>query len=751
MRPARRSPGARRRISTTPLSPCRCRGATRSAPSTPSCARPTTWPTTRASRARSAAAAWRMAGGLAGRLPGRGHRRSGLPRGARRHRAVCDPARLLDELVAGVAMDLDPATGGAPDTYATFAELYAYCYRVASVVGLVCIRIFGYKDPRRREAGRGDRHRLPADQHPARRRRGRGAQPRLSAAGGPEGPRGRRGVAAAPRARARRRPPSERALLADIAGRAEGYYRSARRLLPLIDPESRPALWVLVSIYHRLLKRIRRADYDVFSRRASVPLVQKLGSWPSARPAWRWRGSSFEPPGIEAARRTVTVVGGGVAGMSAACALAEAGLRVRLLERRAYLGGRASSFRHPGVGEVIDNCQHVLFGCCTNLTGFYRRIGAAGRIHWTREMTMIEPGGRRSRLCARPPLPPPFHRLPSFLAARAFSARDKLALARAFRGLLRPVPADSTESLGAWLARHGQTQGALDRFWRLVIASALNADLDSIALPYAAKVIRELFHQLGRGGQMGLSTVPLGELSRRRGGFPAAARRRASGSTPASNRRPGIQESSQWTLATPAARSRSDFLVLALPFEAMAKLAAAAAAGRRRGPARPPARAARALAHLQRASLVRPRDHRAGTRRPARPGNPLDVQQEPAPALAQGRGRLPRTGGQRRARLRRAARRGGHRPVGPRAGGIFSGRPFGAPQNAVRIKEVRATFGVPPGIDAFRPGSVSPWPNCFLAGDWTATGWPSTMESAARSGHLAAEAVCRAGRAAELS
>ncbi len=76
--------------------------------------------------------------------------------------------------------------------------------------------------------------------------------------------------------------------------------------------------------------------------------------------------------------KSVTVIGGGVAGMSAACALAEAGLRVQLVERRGYLGGRASSYLHPGVEEVIDNCQHVLFGCCTNLIGFYRRIGVAG-------------------------------------------------------------------------------------------------------------------------------------------------------------------------------------------------------------------------------------------------------------------------------------------------------------------------------------------------------------------------------------
>ena len=122
---------------------------------------------------------------------------------------------------------------------------------------------------------------------------------------------------------------------------------------------------------------------------------------------------------MQKSERTVTVVGGGVAGMSAACALAEAGLRVQLVERRGYLGGRASSYLHPGVDEVIDNCQHVLFGCCTNLIGFYRRIGVADRIHWTSEMTMIEPGGRRS------PLGPPHggHHLPAPLhsAAQAFS------------------------------------------------------------------------------------------------------------------------------------------------------------------------------------------------------------------------------------------------------------------------------------------------------------------------------------------
>jgi phytoene dehydrogenase-like protein len=137
--------------------------------------------------------------------------------------------------------------------------------------------------------------------------------------------------------------------------------------------------------------------------------------------------------------KTVTVIGAGVAGMSAACALAEAGFRVQLVERRGYLGGRASSYLHPGVGEVIDNCQHVLFGCCTNLIGFYRRIGVADRIHWTSEMTMIEPGGRRSQL-GPSWLPAPLHGLPKLLTASAFTLADKLALGRAFSALMRPIP-----------------------------------------------------------------------------------------------------------------------------------------------------------------------------------------------------------------------------------------------------------------------------------------------------------------------
>ena len=186
------------------------------------------------------------------------------------------PLTLLDELVAGVTTDLDRAATDAPDTYATFADLYRYCYLVASVVGLVCIRIFGYTDPRAEklaeetgiafqltnilrdvaeDAGR-NRVYLPLEDLAAHNvsldsllHRAPGTPPTAS----------------------------ERALLAAIAKRAEEFYSSAQLLLPMIDRESRPALWVLVTIYHGLLRRIEHADYDVFSHRASVPMAEKLG------------------------------------------------------------------------------------------------------------------------------------------------------------------------------------------------------------------------------------------------------------------------------------------------------------------------------------------------------------------------------------------------------------------------------------------------------------------------------------------
>ena len=445
-------------------------------------------------------------------------------------------------------------------------------------------------------------------------------------------------------------------------------------------------------------------------------------------------------------QKTVTVVGGGVAGMSAACALAEVGLRVQLVERRSYLGGRASSYLHPGVNEVIDNCRHVLFGCCTNLIGFYRRIGVANRIHWTSEMTMIEPGGRRSRLgpfeWGPLRLPAPLHSAPSFLNAKAFTLADKVALGRAMRAMMRPDALEDTrESLGAWLRRHKQTEGALNRFWRLVIASALNAEIDSIAVPYAAKVIRELFLNSAQAGSMGMSRVPLSELY--------------AGVNPFLNERGGSvhlnthvegaawdESAAQWMICTRAGELVSDFVVVALPFEATQKLL----------PHLPAEEGTEKLARqierhehwpicsvhlwfdreiteLEHAVLLDREIHwmyNQSRLQTGRGGHYIELVVSATRAFAA----LPRE-----AAIQQA--------LGELAE-FFPRVQEAKLEKVALIKEVRATFGVPPGIDSARPTAASPWPNCFLAGDWTATGWPSTMESAARSGHLAAEATCNA-------
>jgi len=428
--------------------------------------------------------------------------------------------------------------------------------------------------------------------------------------------------------------------------------------------------------------------------------------------------------------------------MSAACALAEAGFRVQLVERRGYLGGRASSYLHPGVNEVIDNCQHVLFGCCTNLIGFYRRIGVADRIHWTHEMTMIEPGGRRSRLgpfkLGPFSLPAPLHGAPSFLRAKSLTLADKISLGRAMRAMMKPAALiDSHESLAAWLRRHKQTEGAVNRFWRLVIASALNAELDSIAVPYAAKVIRELFLNSAEAGSMGMSRVPLSEL--------------CAGVTPFIEQRGGRvllsafvegaawnEETSQWLICTRTGELLSDYVILALPFEATQKLLAHLPAEEG---AEKLARQIerhehwpicsvhlwfdREITSLEHAVLLDREIHWMynQSKLQGRGGNYIELVVSATRSFAA----LPREAALEQALTELAE--------------FFPRVNEARLEKVALIKEMNATFGVFPGIDSARPTALSPWPNLFLAGDWVQTGWPSTMESAARSGHLAAEAL----------
>src|ERR1700726_1750181 len=217
----------------------------------------------------------------------------------------------------------------------------------------------------------------------------------------------------------------------------------------------------------------------------------------------------------------VAVVGGGLAGLAAGCALASSGFRVTVFERRPYLGGRASSYQHPGTGEVVDNCQHVLLGCCTNLIQFYERLGVEPKIRWYDRLTFLEPGGRAS-VIEPSKLPAPLHNAPAFLRAACLDLSDKLGIGMAMAALAPATPRDDGETFLAWLRRHGQTKQAIERFWKPMLVSALNEDLDRMSVPYAAQVVRESFLKSAAAGRMGVPTVPLTDLYGVAGGYISA-------------------------------------------------------------------------------------------------------------------------------------------------------------------------------------------------------------------------------------
>jgi len=440
-------------------------------------------------------------------------------------------------------------------------------------------------------------------------------------------------------------------------------------------------------------------------------------------------------------KKTITVVGGGLAGLSSACALADAGYHVRLLERRPYVGGRASSYEHPGTGEVIDNCQHVLVGRCTNLIDLYRRLGALDSIRWYDHFTFIEPGGRKSVL--QPSfLPAPLHSSFSFLRAHAFSLTDKLAIARGLSAFITGIPQDTEENFVHWLKRHGQTQRAIDRFWYPVLVSALNEDLDRISIRYAGKVFRETFLSSAQAGRMGIPSIPLSDLYGRAIDYLVAR----GGEVLLRTSVNAIEhDGDQWIVRSGDQAFPSDAIVMALSFEALASLL----------PSMPQNTEAESLAaklaqfehspitgiHLWFDREITELDHAVlldstiqwiFNKSRLQPGHRDQQGSYVELVVSASRSLVPM---QRQEIIDLAMRElARFFPVVNTAKLI----------KATVVKEVRATYSVRPQLDTIRPTAESPWSGIFLAGDWVATGWPATMEGAVRSGYLAAEAVAKA-------
>jgi zeta-carotene desaturase len=445
---------------------------------------------------------------------------------------------------------------------------------------------------------------------------------------------------------------------------------------------------------------------------------------------------------VDAKRCSVGIVGGGLAGLSAACALADAGYKVTLFERKSFLAGRASSYEHPGTGEVVDNCQHVLLGCCTNLLNFYRRLGVQDKVRWYKRITFIEPGGRSSFIEASS-LPAPFHSVVSFLRYKLLSMRDKLGIARALMTLLAGVPKDSSDDFLSWLRRKGQTQAAIDRFWAPVLVSSLNEDLDKSSVKYAAMVFRDAFLKSAEAGKMGVPTVPLSELY----GVGADYIRVRGGEV---RLRSGVDavvcEDCGVTLRSNDREFNFDYAISAVPFHALGRILPQSLVSEELQRKVNHLRTVpitgihlwfdREFTDLEHAALLDRtiqwmfQKSKILTRSEARTtdddGSYLElVVSSSKKLLEMGRTEIVELAMKELAEFFPAVR-------------------DAKLVKSTVIKEVHATFAPAPLSDEFRLSPSSPWPRLFFSGDWTATGWPSTMEGAVRAGYLTAEALSKA-------
>jgi squalene-associated FAD-dependent desaturase len=432
------------------------------------------------------------------------------------------------------------------------------------------------------------------------------------------------------------------------------------------------------------------------------------------------------------------VIGGGVAGLSAAAALAGAGAKVTLLERRPYIGGRAYSYEHPALEETIDS-QHVVLGCCTNILQLCQQAGVADAIRWYDDLVFLEPGGRRS-LIHTSGLPAPSHNSLSFLQAPMLGLRDKVGIATGLARFLRGYPADDNESFASWLKRTGQTERAIRHFWEPVVVGALNDNFERCSVKYAGKVFYESFLRSEEGGRLGIPTSPLTEffapivqLVQRQG----ATLRLKSGADDIERTPNG-----GWCVRSNGEELHANALILATDFKQTRKLLSGLAAEPNReatlqGSDDPFVVAPITTIHLWYDRDVTQIDHavlldtriqwvftKSRIRRwPAERGCYLELVISASwPELEMGREQI----------LSSALREfETFFPAVREAKLLKSGV----------LKEARATFSVIPGLDQFRPSQVTEWPGLYLAGDWTATEWPSTMEGAVRSGRLAAGAL----------
>jgi squalene-associated FAD-dependent desaturase len=430
----------------------------------------------------------------------------------------------------------------------------------------------------------------------------------------------------------------------------------------------------------------------------------------------------------------VIIIGGGLAGLAAASALATQGIAPVLLESRQGLGGRAGSFTDAETGELIDACQHVSMGCCTNFAHFCRLVGIDSFLEPQPALYFMTPDRRVSRFRASA-WPAPLHLAAAFLGLHFLTLGEKVRIGWALARLKRIDP-NHDEPFFSWLCRHRQTRRAINRFWATVLVSALNETVDRVGLRYARKVFVDGFMTHRRGFEVQVPTVPLGRLYGeelkgwlKNHGVSLLTGQAVRRIVVDGERVAGVE-------MRDGRRMEADWYISTVPFWRLPDLLPEQLITRHDQFAN--------IRHLQTSPItsVHLWYDRPLTTLPhvvlvdclgqwlfnkGEKGNLHCVQVVISASHASRQ--MPN------AELKTAVVAELERLFPPaRSARLVKSRV---------VVEHRASFSAVPGVDRWRPAQETPLDNFFLAGDWTATGWPATMEGAVRSGYLAAQALLR--------
>lgn len=418
-----------------------------------------------------------------------------------------------------------------------------------------------------------------------------------------------------------------------------------------------------------------------------------------------------------------------MAGLAASAMLSKYGCKVMVLETRPKTGGRADSYLDPVSDELVDHCQHISMGCCTNLSHFCRWMGLEQFFQDEGNLYFMTPDRKISHLSSDD-LPAPLHLARSFLRASYLSYSEKIRLGLAFL-LLRLKEGDESVSFGDWLMAHFQTPSLIERFWKPVLVSALNTPIEKASFKYCRKVVVDSFFADRKAYRLKLPSLPLAELFGPRlfqqlKGFGVNIRL---GSTVRSVL--FDNEKATGVLLQNGDILEADHVVLAVPFQRLKSLLGEKIDETILGLQSSPITSVhmwldQRITDLPHVVMLDTLSHWLFYRGKNSLGEHFYqvVISASADALGMGYEAI-------------------QAKVLAELHEFFSAMNSAKVLRAKVVTEKRATFGSLVGVDDFRPDQATRWSNLFLAGDYTKTGWPATMEGAVRSGYLAAEKLLK--------